>query len=337
MPKKRPFIKQMTQNDRYVEVASIAPWATLHVLTLKERVERLRRLTAKFAERWDLVSTLVALGSLSARDLLSLQVSLRHYATASLGDSGHRSLAEINAAMSSRPPRCLTHNGILAPKRETTQPYSEIVRRTLQTLTHLGIADSIRSISKINVRVRAGTSHLTALSDNTCAPHTDIWADEYPNSIHVVLILWRDRHGTSIDYFPVYDFDAHDRYFERKPVLEWATALPGLQVPLTMRQKAGTAIVSDIAVPHATSGTALSGFRWSLDFRACIDDPSTPDEPSCVSSESRRSWKAQHPFIWLSKSLEKNDFRIDESLSGPTPSTSSELYRFHTQNAPDGI
>lgn len=163
--------------------------------------------------------------------------------------------------------RNITPNGLVVPKRQLIPEYNLLVKTFVDFVSSLGFSDMIEFWGNVNLRLKdsnvveanVGRPHATE------KPHTDAWAGELPNSIHLILPLWGDVQNNNIQYYippddfqeswmmPLEDFDLGAELTQKYSMLDQDFTL-------------GKFFLADFSTLHASRRRPGAGPRVSIDI-----------------------------------------------------------------------
>jgi len=161
-----------------------------------------------------------------------------------------------------------TPNGILMPKHEFEDEFSQLHKAVASYVRGLGIDNLICNIScPIVVRLVEGTSDpsVEARQYSSSKIHLDAWVGEPGDEVIVSMPMLGDIERTGVEYFEP------PEEFESRLVREMSNFDEGLQLlgeckPYPLKQRHGCVYFMDAAVPHRTVRRG-GGVRVTVEFR----------------------------------------------------------------------
>ena len=166
-----------------------------------------------------------------------------------------------------KPPACVTPNGMIVPKRNTILEYNTVVRRFAYTMRQLCLSGLIESWH-IPLNVRFKSSHLCAENMSRAHPtehaHSDSWAGESSESVTVHIPILGDTECNYVQMFYP-DNEFRDDWLGPRPSYANGHTLLGHYAAVNYTVPRGSVALMDFATLHASTRLPGCGPRVSID------------------------------------------------------------------------
>ena len=209
------------------------------------------------------------------------------------------------------PPRNVTPNGMVVPKRNRILEYNLVVKSFSAIIEGMGISDLIESWH-IPLNVRFKSSEVSSLNMSrahpTEHPHSDSWAGESSESVTVHIPIMGDWENNYVQmFYPDGEFK-EDWLGPRKSYADGQDLLPHYS-PINYVTPLGSLALMDFATLHASTRRPNCGPRVSIDTTFVLKKEGM--------SEKIHQWR-------------ENERASDEVLRGI-----GEKYLFYFPDSPD--
>ena len=162
---------------------------------------------------------------------------------------------------------CVTPNGIIVPKRNTTLEFNNVVKALMKIVENLGISAFIKSwYIPLNVRIKFGHVHKKDLkrAHATETTHSDSWTGLSSESVIIHIPLFGDTYHNSVHcYDPPLTFQ--EDWLGPRLSYDEGTEIVKRYKPIDFVCPKGSVMMLDTATLHSTRRLPGCGSRISLD------------------------------------------------------------------------